>query len=211
MKVISTNKELTNLGALVLVNDSVKNCQVCNLIPSAIYNEDQSINEIATLTDVLHVCYNIASANNKLNAYFEAFKQYGIFVPSEARDNYFSCVRRNSGNAIMICTEISGEYIDSESGKVVIDYSFEPLIQSEVKLSQTAFGMNAKTIKALAAIKHEKGWRIAARGLKSQFEVLTIKSGLKDGSIEVISSEQVEREAELPEPSAANSTEPANL
>ena len=211
MKVISTNRELTNLGALVIVNDSAKNCQVCNLIPAAIYNADSTINEIATLTEVLHVCYNIASANSKLNAYFEAFKNYGIFVPNDARDNYFSCVRRNQGNAIMICTEISDPYIDAETGNEVTDYTFEALIVSEVKLSHTAFGMNAKTLKAFGAIKHEKGWRIAARGLKAQFEVLSIKEGLKAGTVEVISADQVEKEAEIEAPSAADNTAPANI
>lgn len=177
--VSSSTKELVNLGAICVVSDS-KKCKVCALVPEISLNADGDADKVATLANVLKVAFQLVSDDKKLVDYFTAFNKFGIYCPRSAREDYISCIRKNAGNGLLICTNISDKHFD-EDGKEVYDYTFAPLYVSQVPVKETALGMSKKTIEALRNIQHAKGWRNAARGLMAQFDVMTIKSLIKSG------------------------------
>lgn len=180
MKITSTNKEMTVLGGLSIISTSSKNVKVANVCPSISFDKEGNIDDVNTLVAVLKAVYSLATTNKKVCDYFEVYKSYGIFTPSDIKEVYFSTLRRAENNAIYVCTNISNPYY-SEDGLEVVDYDFKIAFLSEVAMSQTALAMKKATIEALATIKHEKGWRNAARGLRDQLKAVSIKKAIIEG------------------------------
>lgn len=194
MKITSTNKELTILGGLSIIATSSKSVKVANVCPSMVFDNEGNVNEVATLTNVLKAVYSLATTNKKVCDYFEVYKSYGIFTPSDIKEVYFSTLRRAENNAIYVCTKVSTPYY-SEDGQEVMDYDFKLAFVSEVALSQTALAMKKATLEALSTLKHEKGWRNAARGLRDQLKAVSIKKAIIEGIEVTHDLEEVEKDA----------------
>lgn len=178
-KYFGQSNELCNVGALVVINASKKH-EVCNLLPEYSKNAKGEIDNLQTLAEIMKVGFALVSNDNKLVNYFKAFNDFGVYCPKSARESYINCVRRNDNQAIMICTSISNKTYNEE-GKEGYYYTFEEAFVSSVPLKETALAMSKKTLEALSNIKHNKGWRNAALGLLSQFEVMDIKERIQNG------------------------------
>lgn len=179
-KYFGESNEICNVNSLVVINASKKH-DICVLLPESIKKESTGeVDEVQTLAEILKVGYSLVTNDNKLVNYFKAFNDYGIYCPKSARESYISCIRRNDNQAIMLCTNISGKTYD-EDGRAGYWYTFEEVFVSSVALKETALSMSKKTLEALAKLKHNKGWRNAALGLMSQFDVVSLKARIKAG------------------------------
>jgi len=179
----STNLELTAINSVCVYSVNAKNKvnHFANIIANVSYDSENNLHKVNTLSDIYKTCFQVATNSVKLASLFEQFAKYGVFMPNSVKYHLFGALRKAVNNSIMICTEISDIYTDSEDGKEKRNYTFAPLFTSEIPLSESALSMKKKTIDAVEKLTKVSEWRNAARGILAQFSALSIRADIENG------------------------------